>query len=93
MYRNFSFCLLVTILLPAASAVPPAVRIVYGDPTDISPWRTFREQVAHPAGLLKPADLERARRNIAAYPWAAKYAESVRNSADQALVRLAAPDF
>jgi len=93
MYRNFSFCLLVTILLPAASAVPPAVRIVYGDPTDISPWRTFREQVAHPAGLLKSADLERARRNIAAYPWAAKYAESVRNSADQALVRLAAPDF
>ncbi|MGI6354612.1 MAG: hypothetical protein GX937_04120 [Lentisphaerae bacterium] len=96
MHRNFFFYLLVTILLSAAAALAapsPAVRIAYGDPTDISVWQTFREQVAHPVGLIKPADLERARRNIAAYPWAAKYAESVRNSADQALARLAAPDF
>ena len=97
MHRELSICLLTTVLLPAAAALaaapPTAVRVPFGDPTDPSLWQTYREQVAHPVGLIKPADLDRARRNIAAHPWAAQYAEVTRLNADKALAILAKPDF
>ncbi|MDD4099170.1 MAG: heparinase II/III family protein, partial [Lentisphaeria bacterium] len=97
MHREVSICLLTTILLPVAGALaappPSAIRVPYGKPTDLSPWISHREQTAHPVGLIKPGDLERARRNIATHAWAAQYAEVTRLNADKALAILAKPDF
>lgn len=59
-------------------------------PTDWSDWEKYGEQVTHPAGLIKSVDLDRAARNIARYPWAKTYADSVRKSADKILAGLTA---
>ena len=61
-------------------------------PTDWSDWEKYREQVVHPTGLIKPADLERATRNIESYAWAKSYADSVRKSGDAILAKVS-PDY
>jgi hypothetical protein len=49
---------------------------------DYEQWQEYRESVQHPAGAIKPADLQRARENVERYEWARNYADSVAGSAD-----------
>ena len=44
-------------------------------PTDWSDWQKYRDQVVHPATIIKPQDLARARENIRRYAWAQRYVE------------------
>lgn len=57
-------------------------------PTDWSDWEKYRATVVHPATIIKPQDLARARENIRRYGWARSEAERVRQSADEALKTL-----
>ncbi len=58
------------------------------DPTDWSDWEKHRDSVVHPATIIKPQDLARARKNIQRYPWARSYADRLRRSADAVLETL-----
>ena len=69
------------LLLLAAAPVDAAHR----GPTDWSDWEKYRRQVKHPATVVKPEDLDRARRNIERYDWARKYRDSIGKYADQIL--------
>lgn len=60
-------------------AAPPAVS------PDWSEWEKWRGSVVHPATIIKPEDLERARENIRRHPWARAEADRARRSADAAL--------
>ncbi len=51
-------------------------------PTDWADWERYRKTVVHPAAAIKPEDLERARRNIARYDWAKRYAGGMRKYGD-----------
>lgn len=53
--------------------------------TDWSEWEKRRGSVVHPATIIKPADLERAKENIRRYDWARDQLDRVRWSADEAL--------
>ncbi len=55
---------------------------------DWSDWQKYRDQVVHPATLIKPEDLARAKENVRRYQWAQAYANRVRSSADSILKRL-----
>jgi len=55
---------------------------------DWSDWQKYREQVVHPATLIKPEDLARAKENVRRYAWARAYEKRVRSSADSILERL-----
>lgn len=55
---------------------------------DWSDWKEYRDQVVHPATLIKPEDLARAKENVRRYAWAQAYARRVQNSADSILKRL-----
>jgi hypothetical protein len=57
-------------------------------PVDWSDWEKYRGSVVHPATILKPQDLARARENIRRYAWARTEAEHVRQSADEVLETL-----
>jgi hypothetical protein len=61
-------------------------------PTDWSEWETHRESVVHPATIIKPQDLVRAKANIERYPWAQGYADRLRRSADGVLKTLS-PEY
>ena len=61
-------------------------------PTDWSEWEKYRHSVTHPATIIKPQDLARAKENIQRYAWARSYAERLRKSADGILERLS-PEF
>ncbi|NSW56117.1 MAG: heparinase II/III family protein [Armatimonadetes bacterium] len=52
------------------------------DPKDWSAWERFRATVQHPCAAIKPADLERARKNIEKHGWAREYVSRLRSSAD-----------
>ncbi|HUT90495.1 MAG TPA: heparinase II/III family protein [Thermoguttaceae bacterium] len=75
------FC--VWIVLGAATAA------VGADPapgaTDWSDWEKYRDSVVHPATIIKPQDLARAKENLQRYRWAQSYVERLRRSADGAL--------
>ncbi|MDP6040624.1 MAG: heparinase II/III family protein [Candidatus Latescibacteria bacterium] len=62
------------------------------DPKDWSDWEKFRDQVVHPAATIKPMDLERARENIQRHDWAQRYADSLRESADD-IAQQISPDY
>lgn len=51
-------------------------------------WQKYRHTVVHPAGVIKPEDLERARQNIARYGWAKAYVSSLEKIASAHLQRL-----
>lgn len=57
-------------------------------PTDWSDWEKYRERVVHPVGVIKPADLDRAARNIQRYPWAKSFADRTRKSGDAILTKI-----
>ncbi|MBI5766983.1 MAG: heparinase II/III family protein [Verrucomicrobia bacterium] len=59
---------------------------------DWSEWEKYRATVQHPSGATKPADVVRARANLARYPWAKSYATSVERAAQRALPRIT-PEF
>lgn len=71
---------------PALQAAPPAVS------PDWSEWEKHRGSVVHPATLVKPQDLERARENIRRYDWARDEANRVQRAADAALKTIT-PEF
>ena len=81
------FC--VTFLLSAWGAIPSASG---GDPppevADWSDWKKYRDDVIHPATLIKPEDLARARENTRRYGWARGYVDRIKTSADGVLRRL-----
>ncbi len=54
-------------------------------PTDWSDWEKYRDLVVHPATIVKPQDLARAKENIRRYAWAGRYVERLRQSADDVL--------
>ena len=51
-------------------------------PIDWTDWERYRGQVEHPVAAIRPADLERARRNVERYGWAREYVQRLRQSAD-----------
>ncbi len=55
---------------------------------DWSDWERFRTQVVHPNGPFKPADVVRARANLARYGWARDYAAGLERAARAALPKL-----
>lgn len=57
-------------------------------PTDWSEWEAYRDTVVHPATIIKPQDLVRAKANIERYPWARSYADRLGRSADGILETL-----
>lgn len=46
------------------------------------------ESVRHPATTLKPADLKRAKQNIAQHEWARQYAEAARSRAPSSAAKI-----
>lgn len=46
--------------------------------TDWSDWHKYRHTVKHPCTVIKPEDLDRARRNVERHEWARKYVEGMR---------------
>lgn len=59
---------------------------------DWSAWEKYRDAVRHPCVTFKPADIERAKKNIARYAWAKSYAAGVEKAAKRYLARLT-PEF
>ena len=57
-------------------------------PTDWSDWETYRSQVKHPTGCIKAEDIDRARRNMARYDWAARMVASQCRAMDSFLKQL-----
>ncbi|HEY1108029.1 MAG TPA: hypothetical protein VGE76_05340, partial [Opitutaceae bacterium] len=55
---------------------------------DWSDWEKYREAVEHPSGAFKPADLARARENLARYPWARSYAAAIERGARAAVGKI-----
>jgi len=66
----------------AAGDEPPA------GVADWSDWQKYREHVVHPATLIKPEDLARAKENVRRHAWAQAYVQRIRRSADSILKRL-----
>ena len=58
------------------------------DPTDWSDWDKYRDSVVHPATIIKPQDLVRAKANIQRYEWARIYADRLHRLADGVLEKL-----
>ncbi len=51
-------------------------------------WEAHRASVSHPAGTIKAGDIERARENIARYPWAQEYSQKQLKSVSGVLPKL-----
>lgn len=83
-----SFCISVALGFGAEAA---AVGSMSG-PTDWSDWEKHRDSVVHPATIIKPQDLTRAKENIQRYPWARSYVDRLRRSADGVLEKLS-PEY
>ena len=67
---------------PARAADPPP------GVADWSDWEKHRDAVIHPATLIKPEDLVRARENVRRYRWARDYVDRTKTSADGVLRKL-----
>lgn len=75
----------ITIMLLALAVIPAiaAPRTPADEPLlDWSAWQKYRLGVTHPAGVIKQANVERARENIQRYGWAQSYLKGVQTSAD-----------
>jgi hypothetical protein len=84
--RIGTICLL---LLTAAWGWAQTRRAVADEPLlNWSAWTRYRLTVVHPAGTIKPADVERARANRRRYEWARGYAKDLERSADGWLSKL-----
>jgi len=95
MYR--SILAWAVLLAPVAAglergATAPAAESTPG-PTDWSDWEKYRDQVVHPATLIKPQDLARAKENVERYAWARSYLSGLRRSADGILETIAPDDL
>jgi hypothetical protein len=77
--RGLVFCL-ATCFAGTALAEDPLL--------DWSDWKRYRMQVVHPAGTIKRADLERARRNIEQHEWAREYVGRLQRTARAHVKRL-----
>lgn len=75
-----ALCPLFAAVALAASAAEPL--------HDWSDWEKFRGGVPHPNGAIKPADVARARANLARYPWARSYAAGLERKARAALPKI-----
>lgn len=60
-----------------------AAGLSYSDPKDWSEWQAQRHPVQHPCSLFRPADLERARRNLAENDWARQARDRVVTAASK----------
>ena len=58
------------------------------DPKNWSDWENFRDQVVHPAATIKAVDVERAQENIARHDWARRYADGLRETADDIVAQV-----
>lgn len=77
------------LLMAAAAASAQTFRQPADEPLlDWSAWQKHRETVVHPASVVKPDDLARARENIARYAWARNYRDGVERSAEANLAKL-----
>jgi hypothetical protein len=88
MWALLSFCIWVGlgIVVEDAGADPTP------GPTDWSDWEKHRDSVVHPATIIKPQDLARAKENLQRYPWARSYVDRLRQSADGVLEKLS-PEY
>lgn len=76
-------------LLAAASMGAAAPRVPADEPLlDWSAWQKYRATVQHPAGVIKPADLQRAAENIKRYPWAQAYSAGLEKNVAAYLEKL-----
>lgn len=76
-------------LLAAAGMGAAQPRMPADEPLlDWSAWEKYRATVKHPAGVIKPADLQRAAENIKRYAWAQSYAAGLEKNAGAYLERL-----
>ena len=77
------------LLLAATLGLAQAQRTPADEPLlDWFAWTRYRTTVTHPAGTIKPADVERAKENMRRYEWARGYAQEVGRSADSWLGKL-----
>lgn len=58
------------------------------DRIDYVAWEKYRAQVQHPAAATKTVDLERAKRNVALYPWAKDYVAGLGKTANAVLAKI-----
>lgn len=63
-------CAMWTCWLLGTGLTTMAAGLSYSDPKDWAEWQTYRSTVQHPCSLFGPADLERARHNLAEQDWA-----------------------
>lgn len=80
--------LLVSVLL----SVAPGLRAATDPLLDWSAWEKYRSSVMHPCAVYKPADVARAKANIARYAWAKSYATGLEKNAQRYLGRIT-PEF
>ncbi len=81
------FMLLLGAILAGAACAAP--RVPGDEPLlDWSAWQKYRHTVVHPAGVIKPGDLQRARANIERYPWARNHVAGLGKNADAVLARI-----
>jgi len=81
MKRRAFLTILALTCLTLRAATPDAL-------LDWSDWEKYRATVQHPSGAFKPADVVRARENLARYPWARAYAAGLERTARAAIDRL-----
>lgn len=55
---------------------------------DYATWEKYCAAVQHPAAAIKTVDLERAKRNVALYPWARDYVAGLGKTADAVLAKI-----
>ncbi|MDH7571652.1 MAG: hypothetical protein QHJ73_18900, partial [Armatimonadota bacterium] len=85
--RHFTLLLILcTVVLAKGAAVGAPGKI------DLEVWKKYRDQVVHPATTIKPADLERARRNQELYPWARAYVQRLRTDCDRIVTKVS-PEY
>jgi hypothetical protein len=71
------------------AAVAAQQRLPADEPLlDWTPWRQYRGTVAHPASVIKRADLERAAENQRRHEWARRYVADVERGAQAYLARI-----
>jgi hypothetical protein len=81
--------IIVGLLLLEACGMSMAQRRPADEPLlDWSPWERYRATVVHPAAIIKPPDVPRARENIRRYDWARRYAASLESQAKARLPEL-----
>ncbi|MES2692716.1 MAG: heparinase II/III family protein [Verrucomicrobiota bacterium] len=79
----------ITFVAPALLLIALACSLAGAEPLlDWSDWEKYRGTVQHPSGAFKPADVARARENLARYPWAQAHAATLERGARAAVARI-----